>query len=77
MGIFQDWKSECEAVEKEMDRLIAAGRPASGDQRQVRKIQFEALIERRETAARKLLPPHNLEKRVASPALSPTETQDA
>jgi hypothetical protein len=77
MGVFQDWKSECEAVEREMDRIIAAGRPASGDQRQVRKIQFEALIERRETAARKLLPPHNSARRVASPALSPIETQDA
>jgi len=75
MGTFRDWKSECEAVEEEMDRLITAGRPASGDQRQVRKIQFEALIERRETAARKLLPPHKSVRHVLSPALSPTETQ--
>ena len=48
---FQDWRRECEAVQKEMDRLIAAGRPQSPEERQVRQLQFSALIERRDAAA--------------------------
>jgi hypothetical protein len=55
MGAFQDWRREREAVEKEMDRLIAAGRPASPEERQVRQLQFTALIARRDAAARSLL----------------------
>jgi hypothetical protein len=38
-----------------MDRLIAAGRPQSPEERQVRQLQFTALIERRDAAARTLL----------------------
>jgi hypothetical protein len=52
---FQDWRRECEAVQKEMDRLISAGRPQSPEERQVRQLQFSALIERRDAAARNLL----------------------
>ena len=52
---FQEWRQECEAVQKEMDRLIAAGRPQSAGERQVRQLQFTALIERRDAAARNLL----------------------
>jgi hypothetical protein len=52
---FQDWRRECEAVQKEMDRLITAGRPHSPEERQVRQLQFTALIERRDAAARNLL----------------------
>jgi hypothetical protein len=52
---FQDWRRECEAVQKEMDRLIRAGRPQSPEERQVRQLQFSALIERRDAAARSLL----------------------
>jgi hypothetical protein len=52
---FQDWRREREAVEKEMDRLVAAGRPASPEERQVRQLQFTALIARRDAAARNLL----------------------
>jgi len=52
---FQTWKRECEAVQKEMDRLIAAGRPQTPEERQVRQLQFSALIERRDAAARSLL----------------------
>jgi hypothetical protein len=52
---FQDWRRECEAVQKEMDRLITAGRPQSQEERQVRQLQFTALIERRDAAARNLL----------------------
>jgi hypothetical protein len=52
---FQTWKREREAVEKEMDRLVAAGRPASPEERQVRQLRFAALIARRDAAARNLL----------------------
>jgi hypothetical protein len=38
-----------------MDRLITAGRPQSPEERQVRQLQFSALIERRDAAARNLL----------------------
>ena len=52
---FQEWRQECEAVQKEMDRLITAGRPQSAEERLVRQLQFTALIERRDAAARNLL----------------------
>ena len=52
---FQEWRRECEAVQQEMDRLIAAGRPHSPGERQVRQLQFAAFIERRDAAARNLL----------------------
>jgi hypothetical protein len=54
---FAEWRRECEAIEREMNRLISAGRPSSEDERQVRKLQFASLIERREAAARKLMAP--------------------
>jgi hypothetical protein len=38
-----------------MDRLITAGRPQTPEERQVRQLQFTALIERRDAAARSLL----------------------
>jgi hypothetical protein len=38
-----------------MDRLITAGRPSSAEERLVRQLQFTALIERRDAAARNLL----------------------
>jgi hypothetical protein len=52
---FQEWRQECEAVQKEMDRLITDGRPQTAEERQVRQLQFTALIERRDAAARNLL----------------------
>ena len=52
---FQSWRRDLEAVEREMDLLIAAGLPASVEERQVRQARFVALVERREAAARKLL----------------------
>jgi len=67
MGAFQDWKREREAIEKEMDRLITAGRPASAEERQVRQLQFTALLERRDAAARSLLQSGNADRRVKSP----------
>jgi hypothetical protein len=72
MGAFQDWKREHEAVEKEMDRLITAGRPASAEERQVRQLQFIALIERRDAAARSLLESGSANRRVKSSASSST-----
>jgi len=33
---FQSWRRDLEAVEREMDLLIAAGLPASVEERQVR-----------------------------------------
>ena len=52
---FRDWLRERDAVEQEITRLIEAGSPESVDERRVRQIQFAALIERREAAARNLL----------------------
>jgi hypothetical protein len=66
MGAFQDWKREREAIEKEMDRLITAGRPASAEERQVRQLQFTALLERRDTAARRLLQSGDANRRIKS-----------
>jgi hypothetical protein len=53
--VFRSWRQECEAIEQEMDRLIRGPVPASVEERQVRRIQFAALVERREDAARKLI----------------------
>jgi hypothetical protein len=52
---FQGWQRERDAVEAEMNVLLKAGMPASAQERQIRQIQFQALIERREAAARSLL----------------------
>jgi hypothetical protein len=52
---FQAWRRERDAVEEEMNRLIKTCPPASAAERQVRRFQFEALVERREAAARNLL----------------------
>jgi hypothetical protein len=52
---FMRWKEECETVHNEMDRLLAAGWLEAAEERQVRKIRFLALIERRNVAAHNLL----------------------
>jgi hypothetical protein len=65
---FQDWRRECEAVQREMDRLITAGRPQSPEERQVRQLQFTALIERRDAAARNLLQTTNRRDKLVSEA---------
>jgi hypothetical protein len=49
------WKEECDAIHMEMDRLLTAGRLRTAEERQVRKIQFMALIERRNVAAQNCL----------------------
>jgi hypothetical protein len=53
-----NWKLECEAVHEEMDRLLNAGWAETAADRQVRRIRFMALIERRNAAARNFLRPH-------------------
>ena len=53
--VFRGWRRECDAIEQEMDRLIRGPVPTSDEERQVRRIQFAALVERREDAARKLI----------------------
>jgi hypothetical protein len=57
---FADWRREVEAIQIEMDHLVRSGCPSSKDERLVRSMQFSALIERREAAARKILPSYNL-----------------
>jgi hypothetical protein len=52
---FQIWQRERDAVQGEMDHLITMSSGGSAEERQVRRFQFEALIERREAAARSLL----------------------
>jgi hypothetical protein len=48
-------RAECESVSQEMERLIMSPWPRSQEENQVRKIQFAALIERRNEAARHFL----------------------
>jgi hypothetical protein len=52
---FRVWRGERDSVEEELQHLIARGPSRSVEERQVRLFQFEALIERREAAARKLM----------------------
>jgi hypothetical protein len=54
-GALITWREECEAVHGEMDVLLAGGWPETAEERQVRKIQFMALIERRNVAAHNFL----------------------
>jgi hypothetical protein len=49
------WRTECEAIHQEMEQLVLSPWPRSQEENQVRKIQFAALIERRNEAARHFL----------------------
>ena len=49
------WRTECEAINQEMERLILSEWPRPQEEKQVRKIQFMALVERRSEAARRFL----------------------
>jgi hypothetical protein len=49
------WRRECEAINQEMERLLLSAWPRSQEENQVRKVQFAALIERRNEAARHFL----------------------
>jgi hypothetical protein len=54
-GALINWKEECEAIQSEMDQLLTAGWPETAEERQVRKIHFMALIERRNVSAQNFL----------------------
>ena len=60
----EEWRRERETVESEMARLIASLATASKEERDVRRAQFMALIERREAAARKILPVNYVSQRI-------------
>jgi hypothetical protein len=69
---FHNWRRELEAVEQEMNSLIAQGLPASSQERQVRRTRFAALIERREAAARNLLRSDIVSRRSKVPTRAPS-----
>jgi hypothetical protein len=52
-----EWKKECEAIHAEMDQVLRSAWLSTTEERQVRKLQYLALIERRDAAARKFLRP--------------------
>ena len=54
---FVDWRTELEAIHREMDAVIKSGWLYTTQEREVRRTQFQALIERRNAAARKFLRP--------------------
>ncbi len=60
---FENWRRESEAVNNEMDSLLSAGWPKTVAECQVRKVQFMALLERRNAAAREFLKPCALSQR--------------
>jgi hypothetical protein len=68
---FHNWRRELEAVEQEMNSLMAQGLPASSQERQVRRTRFAALIERREAAARNLLRSDFVPRRSKLPTRAP------
>jgi hypothetical protein len=53
---FHQWRRECQAIQEEMDGLVRAVLLSDAEQAQRRK-RFEELIQRREAAARQILPP--------------------
>ena len=54
---FQAWSSERDTVDAEMSALFTMDLLAASEERQVRKMRFMALVERRDAAARGLLEP--------------------
>jgi hypothetical protein len=69
------WKEECDVIHKEMDRLLTAGWLETPEERQVRKIQFVALIERRNVAAQNLLKSDGGAAGLSTDKPQPSETQ--
>jgi hypothetical protein len=59
------WRIECEAINQEMERLILSDWPRTGEENQVRKIQFMALVERRSEAARNFLSEAAVRRRIS------------
>jgi hypothetical protein len=72
-GTLIDWKNESEAIHNEMDRLLASGWQETAEERQVRKMQFMALIERRDVAARGFLQPLRNASRFSAEGQKPKE----
>jgi hypothetical protein len=54
---FQVWSNERDTVDAEMSALFTTDLLAAPEERQVRKMRFMALVERRDAAARGLLEP--------------------
>jgi hypothetical protein len=63
---FEEWRRECELIDKEMGHIIGAPLTILVDERQVRKFQLSSLIERRNAAARKFLSSRGVMRRVLS-----------
>jgi len=61
---FEEWRRECELIDREMSQIVGAPLTISEDERQVRKFQFALLIERRNAAARKFLSNRGVMRRV-------------
>jgi hypothetical protein len=55
--VFQTWSSERDRVDAEMSALFTTDLLAAPEERQIRKMRFMALLERRDAAARGLLEP--------------------
>jgi hypothetical protein len=49
------WKSECQVIDHLMESLILSDWPRTREENQVRKLQFMALVQRRDEAARRFL----------------------
>ena len=75
-GALISWKEECDTIHIEMDRLLTAGWPETAEERQVRKIQFMALIERRNGSAQKFLKPDGETARFPIRRKDPSETTE-
>jgi hypothetical protein len=73
-GALISWKEECGTIHSEMDRLLTASWPETAEGRQVRKIQFMALIERRNVSAQKFLKPCGETAKLAIGRWEPTDT---
>jgi hypothetical protein len=54
---YADWRAECEAIHKEMDEVVRSAWLQTEGEREHRRMQYQALIERRDAAARKFLQP--------------------
>jgi len=71
------WKEECDAIHREMDSLLTAGWLGTAEERQVRKIQFMALIERRNVAAQNFLKFEGDTARFSVSQQKPSKTPEA
>jgi hypothetical protein len=75
-GALISWKEECDTIHSEMDGLLTAGWPETAEGRQARKIQFTALIQRRNVSAQKFLKPCSEAVKLAIGRREPTDTPE-